>query len=347
MNNKKNLTQLINEKGVQFESNNLILAPLGSGKTEFISKLASNTKSLIITPDGDMTYEKFGELIKYDNAFAEQYETIICDDVHTLYEPKSFISNINLIHTIKFLFDLHEGTQIYYLTSTDKSLNKMIENGDGSLDKVTVYDFMNESQLVKYAEKSIHSVNHIDQIEAHLESNADSFRYFENKAFIYTKTTRNQKKVAKMVENLGLTPLIVANEKQLKKSCDVLITDNLNLTLNDKNIQIVIIDTADETEFIKARCMIKQNIDYLVKIVEIETDKTEGNIQLADYWLNTNLTTKMKTELCKEISEHHGYSVPLKWTTTKKLLIDSGYKIDDLNVNLKNKRTRVSMITKA
>lgn len=356
MKSKKSLTQLINEKGIQFDSNNLVLTPLGSGEAEFISKL-NDKDCLIISPNSEMTYEKFGEKIKYDNSYVEKYKTIICDKIHSIYNMNSILNNVNLAHSIKFLFDKHEGKQIFYFTSNDESLKKMVDNGDGTLDKVTVYDFMSEKELMQYAEKSVHNINHIDQIKEHLEANKGAFIYFENKAFIYTKTIQSQKKIAELAESIGLKPLIVSTKAdsksqiqlindKLPKEFDVLITDNLNLNLNDENIQIVIINSSDENTFIQARCLIKQNIDYLVKLVELATDESETNLELPEFWLNTELTTKMKSELCKQISQYNENGVLLKWTSVKKMLIQSGYNIDDKYANLKGKRTRVSVITK-
>lgn len=121
---KKYLADIILEEKIQFGTNNLILAPIGSGKSTLIrdvlidpkkgkylilvstrflkesvvqsdlssenplnikpTKLGGNPSVLL------MTYHEFGIKIKDSNEFVEDIDTIFCDEIHSLPEYRDY-----------------------------------------------------------------------------------------------------------------------------------------------------------------------------------------------------------------------------------------------------------------
>lgn len=114
------LSEILDRDGIDYGGNNLILSPVGSGKTHLIVDLLKEyegkklllvpTKSLMdslynivgtlvtqesrrkimnIEEDDDiyvMTYKEFGEKIKWSDKFANDYNLILCEDIHFLFE---------------------------------------------------------------------------------------------------------------------------------------------------------------------------------------------------------------------------------------------------------------------
>lgn len=133
---KKYLAEIILEEKPEFKSNNLILSPVGSGKSTLIkevlidpnnknkaiilvstrflkdaileSDISSdsplNIKTLKKLKDGDdsvliMTYHEFGLKIKDSNKFVENINQIFCDEIHSLPEYKEYgdSGNVGLV----------------------------------------------------------------------------------------------------------------------------------------------------------------------------------------------------------------------------------------------------------
>lgn len=206
-----------------WETNNLILAPVGSGKSTLIEEkligettgkllwLVSNTtlKDHVAPNDsnererrasigkakrtyttqnevrygaGDyeihvMTYSEFGRRIflDLDNEYVKDIGKIFCDEIHSLSEYHSYGNNSGLGAAMAYLFNRHEGKQIFYFTATDEKLRLLEGKHPGVLKYVTTYDYLKHPDIKKYITLSEYKINHISQIRPHLRARRKSF----------------------------------------------------------------------------------------------------------------------------------------------------------------------------
>ena len=247
--NKLYLSEIIEKEKPSFLSNNLILAPVGSGKTTFIEKLITNKEEKIlmlvsntalknsISPDDDvikkirgdrtyttqnkrkygdekyeiyvMSYAEFGNKIRINNEFVKEINKIFCDEIHSLPEYQSYGDSANLALAMKFLFKKHDNIQIFYFTATTENLLKLNMKYPGVLSNVTTFNYLNHPEVRQYMALSEYKINHIEQIRSHLKARYKSFKYFDYKCFAYAKTIASQKRIAEIAKEEGFIPLVL------------------------------------------------------------------------------------------------------------------------------------------
>lgn len=237
--NKLYLSEIVKKEKPKFQSNNLILAPVGSGKTQLIEKvilndvegkvlmLVSNTAlkdSLCIENKESynktmhinhsykmdiMTYHEFGSKIRMNDIFAKQFKIIFCDEVHSLPEYEEYGKNRGLIHAIKYLFQKHENQVIYYFTATSENLIKLEKSDPGILKNLTTFNYLKHPDIKKYIALSEYKINKLEQIRPHLKARLESFAYFGYKCLAYNRTISGQKKIEEIAKEEGFVPISI------------------------------------------------------------------------------------------------------------------------------------------
>lgn len=114
--------------------------------------------------------------------------------------------------------------------------------------------------------------------------------------------------------------------------------------LKDSSVKLAIMNTTNDTEFVQALGRLRRDVDLLVYRTNNRT--LDIHIEMPEVYLDKPLTTAMKQSLCKELNIIGTNGQPIKWPTMKKQLIKNGYKVNDTQVKVNNKKTRVSIITK-
>lgn len=244
------LSQIIEKENIKFKgTNNLILAPVGSGKSTLIKKilekdpknclmLVSNTalKNSISPEDNEtrriksnrtyttqnknvygeqeytiyvMSYAEFGSRIRINDDFLEDFEYIFCDEIHSLPNFQRINDSTNLSHAMKSLFSKHHEKTIYYFTATDEYLIDYEKKNPGALRNVTRYDFRKHPSIKKYTPLSEYKFYHIEQIRHHLKARFETFKYFGYKCLAFSRTIEGQKRIAKIAEEEGFIPLVL------------------------------------------------------------------------------------------------------------------------------------------
>lgn len=410
------LSEIFELEKPEFGSNNLILAPVGSGKSHLIENklipksysneilyLTSNTalkdsicpnesaireslaksgKSIKFYTSGNtkrygsrkynvhvMTYHEFAgrlEIASQRKEFLSKISLIFCDEIHSLPTYESYGGDANLILARSWLFDSHPDKQIFYFTATRQNLDLLEKRKPGTLDYVKTFNYLDHPKIRQYMVNSTFKINHIEQIRPHLAAKIKSYKYFGYKAFAFTPKIEEQKKIAKIAEEEGFTPIILwsknseleMNLEQLKVRTHILRTGNIpepyNLliingamqegwNLLDTKMRLVILDTTNITEHIQALGRIRSDVDVLVCKTK---DKLINEVlELPSEYLGVPLTAKDKTALYIRMNIIGENGLVLKWPSLKKLLENNGYILEEKKELVGDKRVRATFIT--
>lgn len=177
---KMYLEEIIRRDNVEFGKNNLIISPVGSGKTHFIKNYlhSENEKAAMLVSTTSlkdslyfeggyhttaeasqansgsihlMTYSEFGSLIAFDDSSFEDYTMFYCDEIHSLFDFFSYGKDYKLTAAIKYLIKEHDNKDIYYFTATIEKIEDFKNRTyKGVFDNMKTYDYREEKSIVRY-----------------------------------------------------------------------------------------------------------------------------------------------------------------------------------------------------
>lgn len=334
-NNSKYLSELM--ENVDIKQNTLIISPTGSGKTYYIlNKLCKNKKTLylcdttnlklqILKEDGTqdynrmidenkitvMTYSKFGKEIKYTNeGIMEQFDYIICDEVHNLIDYENIFHDVNLDRAMEYLTRSYKNTIIVFFTATPQYLDYTVKKYPWFDNNFTCIDFSDNAEIKRYTERSISYIAHYTDVRTYLTKYLNSFNQLGEKCLIFSPYIKTMRELENICGELGLRPICIwseNNEKipmtfeqrrvrnyliengELIEPYNVLIINRATETgvnIYDDKMQIMICNTKNEVQQIQARGRIRHDIDLLVLKTE-EVDKLDFAIdkEILNLWL--------------------------------------------------------------
>lgn len=414
------LGEIIEKEKPQFTTNNLILSPVGSGKSFLIEEklipkdykgtilyLTSNTALKdSLAPDNNelrkefaennkskgfftsqnkkrygnvpykvhvMTYHEFGKRIYLPNEeFTKDIDLIFCDEIHSLPIFTQYGGNGELLLALKWLFQKHEGKTIFYFTATKEGIDNLERRAPGYISNVKMFDYLNHPKIRKYQVRSTYYIANIKQLNVHLRAKREYVEFNLSKGLAFTKKIENQEKIAEIAKEEGYNPIVLWSinnqEKEMTKTQlevrDYLLkTGNIpepyNLliingsmqegwNLHDRKVEFAILDTMNETEKVQALGRIRKDIDFLLLKTEKEIEDKESKIDpiiLNKKYLNIPLLKEDKEKLSLELEIKNERGNIVKWNTVKKVLVNSGYKVEDSIRRYNGKRKAVSIIT--
>lgn len=247
--NKKYLSQIIKEESPVFGRNNLILAPVGSGKTTLMRDLLDdNCKKTIllvsnttlkdsISPQDDklreilgnrtftsqnervygvgeqkihvMSYSEFGKRIEIHNDILEDVSQIFCDEIHSLTEYYSYSKSLYLSHAIKYLLGQHIGKQIFYFTATNEHLINFEKSRPGAFRHIVEYDYRKHKDIKQYMSLAQYKITNLSQVRSHLIARRETFNYFNYKCLAFSKTIEGEKRLEQIAIEEGFSPIVL------------------------------------------------------------------------------------------------------------------------------------------
>lgn len=242
MRGNKYLSEIMKDIKLSEDENNLILAPIGCGKTYYcvnvlmkdLSKkylylcdnnnlkdqllnevftYSTNKETVVMREFQNilvMTYKEFGHKILYDinEEFSSQFDLIVADEIHSAIEYSEFNQDRDLSSALFFLFRKHLGTPIIMMTATNYYLELMTRKYP-QLENFNVIDLLKNKQIKRYIDKVKLYINNISQIKFYLQQSLDGFMYGGMKAGIYTRQITDMKRIENMCIDLGLKPICV------------------------------------------------------------------------------------------------------------------------------------------
>lgn len=268
------LSEIFEEEKVEFSINNLILSPVGSGKSYFMESLMSkNEKVLLLVSTSSlkrkflvceddkeffykkngaevtvMTYSEFGLRIKFSTKYAKEFDLILCDEIHSLPLYQSYNDSASLLVAIHYLFSIHSGQRKYYFTATTEYIDLLKTKAEGILDEVTTFDYLKHPKIRKYIPLSSYKINGVEQVRPHLRARKESFEYFGHKIFAFCKTIESQIRLKEICEEEGFKAQAywsVNNEEKLMTEDQIAEADKMIETgMLPDNYDVIIINSA-------------------------------------------------------------------------------------------------------
>lgn len=328
---KLTVTDVIKRDNVTFGRNNMILAPVSSGKTYFIQNviapnikgkklmLVSTTslkdsickegmvfttqdmrrKELNVNDENIyiMTYAEFGYKVKWDieSNFIKSYELILCDEIHSLFDYYlSHKSSREYLAAIWALFKTYEDTQIFYFTGTTEMMDIFVDREWPEVFKnVLTFNYLNDVEIKKLGQTLHETYFDSADLESMLEM-ASEMRKINEKGLVFNSKISGMKKIEEILIKLGFSVESIWSKHNKEKMTEE------QLKLRETLLETGIIP--DEYDFVIINEAMREgwNLnDERVQIVIID-DVSETNIVQARGRVRHNISlliTKSKEEV--------------------------------------------------
>lgn len=244
----KYLLQLFKEDNVKLEANNMILSPVGSGKTtlimDFLRKKYIGNKLMLVSTislkdstseeehtitsqemrrkklgitDEDvhvMTYAEFGKMVKWGSwksDFLDRYSVIFCDEIHSLIDYYLKHDSNEYAKAIDVLFQTHKNKTIFYFTATTEKIDKFMKLEDSHLyDRVNmnIIDYLQDERIMRHTNSLVYNFTRAREIED-IINGIEDMRTKDEKGFIYNERIDEMKKVEELLKNKGIKSILI------------------------------------------------------------------------------------------------------------------------------------------
>lgn len=407
------LSEILKRDAVTYDSNNLILSPVGSGKSHLVLEdlakgrkgrklfLVSTTslkesvnheedvyttkelrEMYNITDENIhlMTYAEFGSKIAWDDydedKFMENYTTIFCDEIHSLFEYFSLKRDYRLHDAIKYLFKKHEGKQFFYFTATDEKIKSWMNKFyDKIYRNVKTFDYNGDESIMRYFNSNKRQFTSVRTMMEIIDDIEDLGRVGE-KGVIFNERIDGMIKIEEQLKSKGFNVIAIwsvnnkkhpMNEEQLRARDELLetgmIPEGYNFiiingsmregwNLIDPDVELVILNTLDETNRIQARGRVRKNIAVVAERVtgektelSVKIMRRDASLNVIENYLDIPLDVNMKEEIAVKLDVQRENGSLAKWTSIKAALKENGYTVEDDQMTVNGKRVRVSIIT--
>ena len=236
---KKYLSEIMEEIDLSFDVDNLVLSPIGSGKTYYALNVLAKDKNVIYLCDntnlknqmllerntysthGDewtdkwapnvwvMTYMEFGKKLLFDPDYniLKDIDLIIADEIHSCIEFSDFNNDRNLAKAIEYLL-IKRDIPVVMFTATDAYLEKFCKRHP-ALKKFNKIDLLERQDIMRYINKVKLYINNKSQIKFYLQQSMEGFEYSGMKCGIYTKQITDMIDLENQCKEIGLTPICI------------------------------------------------------------------------------------------------------------------------------------------
>lgn len=366
-------------KNEDLESNTLVVSPTGSGKTHYIfNKLIESGRYLYLCDNENlktvieneartfsnrkeisgfsnysvevMCYKEFGSKVTYNNEIINNYDAIVCDEIHNLIDYQAFKDDTDLSHAIKELFKPYKETKIIYFTATPYYLEVLEQKYPSLSEILNTIDFSKRKDIRRYINRREAYINHLSQVQFQLDEYKQAFEYDDLKCLIFTREISVMKDLEKTCESRGLNPICiwsrnnednVMNEEQLRVRKYLLENGALpgpynaliinraletGINITDQKMNLAIINTTNPTQQIQVRGRIRHDIDLLIVRTK-EQKLPDLKIKLNEAHLNLDLTKGEVEEVISELNLKNKKNQLITVAKFKSLLENSGYKV--------------------
>ena len=236
---KKWLTEIMDEIGIDLTKDNLLIAPIGSGKTHYaINVLMSdqnkkyiylcdntNLKNQMLKEEKTrstnedstickfapnilvMTYKEFGMRLLYEpnTDILKNVSLIVADEIHSCIEYSEFNQDRDLSKAIEYLL-IKRPIPVIMFTATDYYLDALCKRHP-ALKKFNEINLLDRKDIKRYINKVKLYINNKSQIKFYLQQSMEGFEYLGMKCGIYTKQITDMLDIETQCREIGLTPI--------------------------------------------------------------------------------------------------------------------------------------------
>ena len=281
-----------------------------------------------------MTYAKFGVLAKKDPEFAfGTVDYIICDEIHNLINFMTFggengedknwyvLAKLQLEEIVK-----GSGTTVIGLSATPR---RAVENMDCPITHITVDDDVFQLET----KETIHYSNKLlllDEIQTGSKGLVYIQRISDMEAFCIAATKRHIKAICIWSTSSKKHPLTqeqlqarnhILQKQELPPQYDMVIinaSSETSISIYGK-VDYIIIHRSDEATQTQVRGRYRDTLQTLYLL------NYDGPIKVPSEYLDRDLYTEDKNELCVLLNIHDSKGRRVGWPTIKKKLNEAGY----------------------
>lgn len=328
-----------------------------------------------------MTYAKFASVLERsdDQHFLNNIKFLCCDEVHNLAKYIGYDLQLGAKKEETALYKALEKIvtstdkgifKTLFMTATPYRISKLLKESFN----YTCNKIVSENELRGYLFNSQKVYTNITNILKELRK---TDLHEDNKILMYVETIKKSLEVREKLEQNGFNVAClwsINNEKKM---------DNLSKKVRDhiveleevpEYVDIVIINAAYETGYnifdkenmaqtvivhsrnseviTQVRGRIRHDIDNLVTLNQsgsIETIKRDGTVvelcpTKLEKYIGIPLTKDKKDDLTQELNLINGHGRQLKWTSIKKMLIESGFKIAPGKSRIEGRQVKYDII---
>lgn len=377
---------IFNEISKRYEGMKLILVSTTSLKESMLKEPDVYTTKMLATRDSEhcfhiMTYYEFSNLCAKDPSFINNYGVIFCDEIHSMFEYGSYNSKskVKFSIAIGLLFSTIISPDVFVFTATTQRIDRFEEtygiNFKARINLINCYD---NEEVVRHKDLLTEKFVEIDDLIDKLEPELLDLKDRGFKVLIFNERIAGIEKVGRKIKKMGLSVgmLWSINNREKKMSESQLMLRNELLTsglipneydviiingsmregwnLLDNRVRLTILNTLDETNKVQARGRVRFDVEKVFYRVNDEPESDVERIMnkeketgIISKVLGKKLTTDDKRDLSLNLNiKRTGSSSILKWTSIRKALLLSNYKVDDVRVTANGETKRVSIITK-
>ena len=376
------LGEILKLDGYEHKSaNNLILAPVGSGKTYYILEdlmkrhtgkklLLVSTTSLKESLDeeektvtskdlrrrgrklGDeelhvMTYAELGTLVNFSPKFLDTYGLVVCDEIHSLFEYYMMQKNEKLSFVIYFLFTPSAKRSVYYFTATLDKVDTFVKAKNiNILENVDTLNFLADERILRYLNIHEMTFSGLDELDS-LIFNLKNLREAGKKGVIFNELISDMKETEEILKRKGYRAISIWSVNNTKHP----------MTKEQLSVRAHLFKTGvipDGYDFLIINGSMREGwnlVDEAVEIVILNTyDKTNviqarGRIR-KDIYLQVKRSRKKKTTLNSNILKRAEMSGILESYLDRDLTPAETRKLaEDLNIRRKENNTLVKFTT--
>lgn len=326
-----------------------------------------------------MTYAELGTLVKFSPKFLDTYGLVVCDEVHSLFEYYMMQENVGYSFVIYFLFTPSTKRSVYYFTATLDKVDAFVKKENlNILESVETLNYLEDERVLRYL--NIHEMNFsgLDDLDS-LIFNLKDLREAGKKGVIFNELITDMKKTEEILKRKGYRAISIwsvnnakhpMNKEQLSVRAHLLKTGVIpsgydfliingsmreGWNLVDEAVEVVILNTYDETNVIQARGRVRKDI-YL-QVVRSRQKTTTLNSKILkraeaygviESYLDRNLSPAETKRLAEDLNVRREENNTLvQFTTLRKAFQEGGYKITSERKTIKGKRATYTIITRS
>lgn len=291
------LAEIIQAENPTWGSNNLIVAPVKSGKTTFIEESVTEdtvSNHLILFASENkkeeflsryfrqygmkmitMTYDEFSKE-KEDFINVKGFNKIFCDEINWLHS--NYKQNPSLEKIYNKLFEKKDGIQFFYLTA---SQNPVAPKGS----ELKLFNHYEARKIMRYMPNSMRQIEQLSDSIQYLKDMKTGFKYHGLKGLAIGNSNEDLREIEKIVTKEGYNPLVLISDKKFNEEQTVglnhliktgEIPDNYNFLildsktqenqwkLEDESVKFVLLQADNDTEYVQTLGTLYIDIELLV-----------------------------------------------------------------------------------
>lgn len=380
----KYLIELLEENRFELfkEKRELLVAPIGSGKTYLIMNKCREFKKVLYLCDtisltqqvqedlkkfkisnvNVMTYSMLymKTVLDFKDEYIQRYDLIVCDEIHSLVKFSSYGQELKYIVRLLFSDEIKYNGNILMMTATPQYIEKLQER----LPDINTYrkiNLMDEPDIHRLNTFEFDTIKHYSQIEYVLRKIRDNKEFdYGTKVLIYTSQVNTMLKIQEIMFNLGLDSTVIHSMNHDRQMSDDTLERRKRIL--EEGIfegDVLIINSSMETGINLKAC---NNFKYVIvnstNIVEITQSRgrvrddikclytridEDRPFSFLDEYIGVELVKEDFMNLFKDLKDKNGNAWGIR--KIKSELEKQGYKITQNRKSIKGKKNQYFTIT--